>query len=128
MECKDLYDFASKAKFKIDIQSLTLTTDNYGGQTSTWGSDGKVWCVMTPYKGKEVLAQGSLQSAVVYSFMIRYKSSYANTREFASKRIVYNGRYFNIGFIRNLDPTLKMEGKDFQEIFATENASEIGTI
>lgn len=126
--CKDLYDFASKARFKIDIQSQVRTDDGYGGQAVTWSSDGKVYAVMTPYRGsKELFAQGQRASQVFYSIVIRYKDAYANTRDFSSKRIVYNDRIFNVAFIRNFDAALKLEGKDFQEIFADENANEIVT-
>ncbi len=127
--CKDMNDFASKARFKIDIQSQVRTDDGYGGSTVTWSSDGKVWAYMTPYRGsKEVFAQQQLQSQLFYSIFIRYKPDYANTRDFSSKRIVYNNRVFNIAFIRSFDEAMKLEGKVYQEIFACENANEVATV
>lgn len=125
---KDLIDFSSRATLKIDIQSQSRIADAYGGQTVAWVSDGMFWAYMTPYRGsKEIFASGQDRSQLYYSIFIRYKSAYANTKDFSNKRIVYNNRIFNIAFIRSFDEAMKDEGKVYHEIFACENQPEVAT-
>lgn len=123
-DCSDNDDFASKANLKILLQDKSLVIDASGGQTNTWSEGIKYWAYIMPLSGNEVMRSEQLQSRTTHKIFIRYKPDFANTRDFSSKRIVYNGRIFNIRYIRNLDSSLKLEGKNFHEIMAEENAAE----
>lgn len=112
-----------QAKHRIDIQSNVLTSDDYGGADGAWTSLGKFWAMIEPLSGREVFASEQLQSRVTHKMTIRYQSSFANTKDFSKYRIVFNSRYFNIRYVRNLDASMKFEGKEFQEFQVEENAA-----
>lgn len=115
------------ANERIEIQTPSYTNTNMGGQTVTWNTDSTVWAYMTSktVTSRETYAQDVLQSKTVHHFIIRYNSSYANTKDFASNRIKIGDRIFNVQNIVNLDENAKDEaGKFFQRIMAIENQPE----
>lgn len=115
--------FSGKARHKITIENQSLAVDDYGGASNTWASVGTFWAMMKPMSGKEVFVSEQNMSRVTHSFTIRYKSTFASTKDFGSYRISYNGRLFEVKYIRNLDKTRKVEGTAFQEIIAEENGA-----
>ena len=123
--CSDVYDFAANAKLKVSIQNQSSANDSYGGQTTTWVEVLKAWAVMTPIRGNELFRSDQLQSRVTHKIIIRYKSDFANTRDFGAYRIVYDSRIFNIKYVHNLDDVLKNEGKVYQQLVCEENDAEV---
>lgn len=123
-DCKNGDDFASKANQRITIQKKNLVTTGSGGQTNTWSDELQCYAYMIPLSGYEQMRSEQLQSRVTHKIVIRFKESFANTRDFSTKRILFKDRIFNIRFIRNLDSSMKMEGRVFHEITAEENAAE----
>lgn len=115
--------FSGKARHRITVQSQSLAVDDYGGASNTWTSAGTFWAMMKPMNGRDVFASEQNMSRVTHSFTIRYKASFANTKDFGSYRISYDGRLFEVKYIRNLDNTRKVEGTAFQEIIAEENGA-----
>lgn len=124
-QCKpNISTFASKARNRITIQQKVVTDTAYGGQAIVWDTVGNYWAQIKPSTGNEVFRSEQLQSRVTHKILIRYQSDFVNTKDFAAFRITYQGRVFNIRYIRNLHDDLETEGLEFQEIMAEENAPE----
>ena len=121
MKCSE---FRAKARHRIIIQAQTLTSDDFGGSETAWLDQTTVWAVLKPVSGRDVYMQEQFQSRVSHKIVIRYQDALKNTQDTAGNRISYDGRYFVIKHIRNLDRDMKNEGKDFQELFAEEGAPE----
>jgi SPP1 family predicted phage head-tail adaptor len=119
--------FMGQAKHRITIENQVLTGDDYGGGDVAWssttGGGGTYWAMMEPTSGREVFASEQLQSRVTHKITIRYNSNFANTKDFSKYRITFGSRIFNVRYVRNLDETMKFEGKEYQEILAEENGA-----
>jgi SPP1 family predicted phage head-tail adaptor len=123
--CKNKINFASIARNRISVQQKSVTTTNSGGESVTWEEQGLYWAQIKPLSGYEQMRAEQLQSRVSHKILIRYQSQFANTKDFAAWRIVYDSRIFNIKYIRNLYDDMETEGKEYQEIIAEENAAEV---
>lgn len=117
-------EFPAKAKNKISIGSRSDTGDAYGGSSVTWAESYNVWAVIEPMGGRESFLAQQLQSRVTHSMTIRYIAALKDTADAAKKRIIFDGRTFAIKFIKNVDESLKLEGKTFQIILCEENEAE----
>lgn len=117
---KKCFDFAGQAKSRIIIQSRSESRTALGGQDVSWGTFATVWAKASPMSGREVFSAEYNQSRVTHKFLIRYQSGLKDTQTAADKRISFDGRLFNIKFIRNLDDDLKTEGVYYQELIAEE--------
>lgn len=115
--------FMNEARHRISIENFVLTADDYGGGDNVWTAIGTYWAMIEPSSGREVFASQQLQSRVTHKITIRYNATFANTKDFGKYRIVFNSRYMNVQYVRNLDNTLKFEGKEYQEILVEENAA-----
>lgn len=117
-------NFSAMAKDRVLIQSPSETTDSYGGRTSSWADVGTYWAWIVPVSGRELFAQQSNQSRATHKMTIRYVSSFKNIKNISDYRVSFDGRYFAVRAIRNLDTDMKSEGKDFQELIVEENAPD----
>ena len=125
-QCKpNISKFNSIARNRISIQQKTMTDTAYGGQAVDWVINGTYWAQIKPLSGSEVFRSQQLQSKVTHKILIRYQSDFANTKDFAAFRIVYDSRIFNIRYVRNLHDDMETEGLEYQEIMAEENAGEV---
>jgi SPP1 family predicted phage head-tail adaptor len=123
--CKDKINFASIARNRITVQRQTITVTNSGGLSVAWTTVNSYWAQIKPMSGSEVFKSEQLQSRVTHKILIRYQADFANTKDFAAYKITYEGRVFNIRYVRNLYDDLVTEGKEYQEILAEENMAEI---
>lgn len=114
-------DFPSRAKHRITIQNKDTTDDGAGGRTTVWADLAEVWAIIEPSSGRERMFSDQLFSRVSTKMVIKYRSDMKNTADAAIKRITFDGRTFNILYIKNLHQNSKDEGKDFQQLFCEEN-------
>lgn len=124
MGCKKCNRFSSGKKNRIEIQQYTLTDDGYGSSTEAWNTIATIFAVITPVSGRETFSSEQLESRVTHKMLIRYNSSFKNTKDFAKNRIKFDGRFFGIKHVRNLHGDLKTEGRAFQEFLAEEGEDE----
>lgn len=118
-------DFNSKARNRIVIQSPTETVDSYGARTVSFSTQSTVWAQIIPNSGREIFAQGAIQSRYTHKIIIRYQSALKNITSISDYRVSFDGRLFGIQAIKNLDADFKTEGKFFQELLCEENGSDI---
>ena len=123
-DCKDIFDFASNAKQRIEIFSFTAAPTATGGQNVTWVTLGEFWSSMRSTTGRELFVSSQLDSRVTHKIIIRYQSALKATNVTGKYKIEYDGRNFEIKYIHNLNENLKQEGKTYQEIHVEENAFE----
>lgn len=114
-------DFRRKAKNRVTIQKMNNTADDYGGEAVTWETQTSVWAIIEPMSGREIYAQDMNQSQVRHKVIIRYQSALKDTAITGSYRIVYENRVFPVLYVRNMDESLKLEGKRFQVFACEEN-------
>jgi len=119
---KNAINFRKDAKHKITLQKHpdTPTFNRIGELIQTWEDLATVWAIIKPRSGKETFASEQLNSEVSGSMIIRYRADLKDTKETAKKRVIFDGRDYNILSVRNLDATLKLEGKDYQELLVKE--------
>ena len=118
-------EFQSVAKNRIVIQKPTETVDAYGARTVSFSTQSTVWAQIIPNSGREIFAQGAIQSRYTHKIIIRYQSDLKNITAISDYRVSYDGRFFGINAIKNLDVDFKTEGKFFQELLCEENGSDI---
>jgi len=117
-------DFNSIAKNRITIQSPTETVDAYGARTVSFATQSTVWAQITPNSGREIFAQGAIQSRYTHKILIRYQAELKNIAVISDYRVSFDGRLFSIQAIKNLDDDMKSEGKFFQELLCEENGAD----
>jgi SPP1 family predicted phage head-tail adaptor len=122
---KKCFNFARMADKRVIIQTPTLVEDDYGGQSVTWGNTYTVWAYIKSSTGREVFDSEQMESRVSHTFTIRYNSALKDTAETGKYRISFDGRLFEVRYIRNLEADLKSEGSTYQMLYADENVGGI---
>lgn len=117
-------DFPKMANDKITVRSQTLSDDGYGGQFATWATVGTYWAWIKPLNVYEAFQQSQLQSTATHKMIIRYNSTFADTKDFAAYSITFDSRIYSIVGIKNFDNTLKNYGSEYQEIMVVDNGPE----
>lgn len=117
-------EFPAKAKNLVTIQQRTDTSDAFGGSGVVWSTLQTAWAVIEPTSGREPYLQAQLQSRVTSKITIRYIAALKNTASAAKFRVLFDGRYFPIKYVKNLDEDLVAEGKVFQVLMCEENDAE----
>ena len=118
-------DFTKNANDRIVIREQTLTSDDYGGQSTTWTTVTTVWAWIKPIYVYEWFRDGQLQSQGNWHMIIRYNSLFKDTKDFAANSITFDGRVYNIIGVENLDESLKNYGTEYQRILVMDNGPEI---
>jgi len=118
-------DFNSKARNRITIQSPSDSGDSYGGRTASFSTQSTVWAQITPVSSREMFGQGAIQSKVTHKILIRYQAALKDVKTSSDYRISFDGRFFGVLGIRNLDADMKTEGRFFQELLCEENGADI---
>ena len=99
---------------RVSLQSISLTTDDGGGASTSFSTSSTVWAKVENESGSEAVFGNQLRATARYKFLIRYNSSL--TEKF---RILYNSKTFNNEHIKDL-----FEGKKrYQEIICTEGVA-----
>ena len=84
-------------KHKIEIQSYTETSNDFGEVTKGYSTFKTVYASITPLAGKEYFASKQLNAEVSHKIECRYLSGVL-----PSMRIVYGTRIFNIESVINI--------------------------
>lgn len=88
----DLTLEAGLLRHVINIQQQIQTRDNFGGVEVSWVDKfPKTYARYEPLSGKELFANGQMQSQVTTRFTIRYRPGVDT-----SQRIVFRNRIYNI--------------------------------
>ena len=99
---------------RVVFQTNSTSTDEGGGQSSTWGTSTTVWAKVENISGSEGVFGDQLRGIANYKFTIRYNSTINETY-----RISYRSKIFNIQTVKDL-----YEGSlRFQEITAVEGVA-----
>lgn len=117
---KQALNFRAEAKYKIEIQAATEVLNDYGSFEKTWATESTVWAIIEPKTGRESFQFGQQESEVKGRILIRYQSALKDTKEAAKRRVLFDSRVYEILSIRNLNITLKFEGKHYQELLVSE--------
>ena len=96
MKCCDLY--AGKLIHKITIERETAVPDGYGGSTDTWSTHKSLKAFIKPISGRERLHSQRLEASMSHKVFIRFSGDII-----ASDRVNYNGRFFQIRAIVNIE-------------------------
>lgn len=115
-------NFGAKARNRIVIQSLSGVEDSYGGRTQSWVQSSNVYAIIEPASGRELFSQGMQQNRITHKITVRYQSILSNIRDVGDWRISFDGRLFGVKYIKNLHQDMKIEGKQYQVIYAEENS------
>lgn len=90
---------AGELRRRVTIQQRVTTQDTFGGQSQTWADfAAHVPAAIEPLSGRELMTAQSTQSEVSHRITIRYLPGVT-----AAMRIVYQGRYFNISAVMNIE-------------------------
>jgi SPP1 family predicted phage head-tail adaptor len=83
---------------RVDIQSVTRTSDGQGGFTESWTTDATVWAYITQAKGYEKYQAMQLETPISHKITIRYRDGVTT-----AQRMVHEGNVFNIKEVLNPD-------------------------
>jgi SPP1 family predicted phage head-tail adaptor len=83
---------------RIIIQDANYVDNGFGGKITTWSTLATVWAKVDHLSGRELLIAQQISPVITYEIMIRYRSDMST-----KYRIYYNGMYFNIIDIKDLD-------------------------
>tara|TARA_R110000851_G_scaffold173130_1_gene319439 strand:- start:342 stop:770 length:429 start_codon:yes stop_codon:yes gene_type:complete len=115
------FNFASKADKRIEVYQKSRISDGAGGFDVSHVLQGTYWAYIEPLNAFEVFQSEQLKSKVTDKFIIRYQTAFKNTRVTAVYIIKFDGRYYDIKGIKNLDTDLKAEGLVYQQMKVVEN-------
>ncbi len=85
-------------KEPVELQSLSIVGDGFGGQDKTWTSMGTLWCMMKQSSGNEGVEAGRLEAKTTVKFTTHYRSDVT-----ATDRLIYQGVNYNIRNVENID-------------------------
>ena len=112
MKCCDIK--SGSLRQTILIERATLTPDGSGGNTKAWVTHKTLRAKISPLSGKERVYASRLEANITHRLLIRY-----TTDILPSDRINFNGRYFNIRAILNIE-----EANRFIEISGEEGVAQ----
>lgn len=87
----------------IAIQQRSTGRDSFGQQLETWTDVKSVYAYIEALSGNERVAAQSLATDVSHRITVRWDSIFSDPRVASTYRAVYQGRYFNIGAVLNVD-------------------------
>ncbi len=97
MKCCDLN--SGMLRHKVTLERETLTTDSIGGDSSSWSTlAADVFTMIKPVSGNERFQAMRLETNLTHTIFMRYRSD-LTTKD----RIDFNGRKFQIRFIKNVE-------------------------
>ena len=111
MRCCDIP--IGKMRRLISIERASEIPDGAGGFETTWSEIGTAWAWFKTMSGNERLYGMQLENPVTHKIYIRYRTD-IDERD----RIVYQGRYFNIRALLDLE-----ELRRYIEITAEEGVA-----
>ena len=94
---------AGTLRHVVQIQARDTAQDGYGGHATTWTTIATDNAWIAPLQGNELLAAQAIHAEIKFDIIMRYRPELN-----AAKRIVYNGRPFNILAVLNEDERNRM--------------------
>lgn len=104
---------------RITLQQRSIAPDTTGGQLATSTDVATVWAEVVPLSGCELIAAQAINLETSHQITIRWQSVFANSKAVAAMRVVYKGRYFNIGSAIN-----EYESNSTLTLLATEGLND----
>ncbi len=98
MGALDRYSSIGDMRRWITIEQQAPTQNARGEEVPTWTTFATAWAAIIPLSGRELLAAQQIQASVTHRIVLRYLSGLD-----PSMRIVYNGRYFDIQQVININ-------------------------
>lgn len=117
--------FAATAQDRVVLQKPSETVDEYGSRTVSWVTQGSYWAQIMPVSGREVFAQGAIQSRATHKITTRYQEALKDIRVISNYRFSFDGRIFAVLSIKNLAADMKMNGREYQEFMVEENSPDV---
>jgi SPP1 family predicted phage head-tail adaptor len=96
MTCKQ--NPVGRMKHRVEIQSVSRSSDGQGGFTESWSTDTTVWASLEPLKGFEKFQGGQTQTPLTHLVTMRYRTGVTT-----KNRIAYGDRVFDIKEAINVD-------------------------
>ena len=83
-------------RHRVVIEQYAESTGDYGEAVRTWSTWRERWADIRPLNGREILLAQQVGALTSHEITLRHMDGLT-----AAMRINYNGRYFNIGSLRN---------------------------
>jgi SPP1 family predicted phage head-tail adaptor len=83
---------------RIIIEDKAIADNGFGGHSETWSTLATVWAKVEHLSGRELQMAQQISPNITYEITIRYRGDITT-----NYRINYNGQYFNIRDIKDLD-------------------------
>lgn len=96
-----------KLNHRVTVQSRTTSKDDYGQELDSWSDVATVWANILPIGGRERLRAMAIESSLTHTVMVRYRAEFKPPLQMGAKRIIYQGRIFNIVSARDVDEAHK---------------------
>jgi len=106
--------YAGRLNKRINIEREIRSSDGAGGSNSTWSQIKSIFAEIKPVSGREVVNSQRLQAQLTHKIIVRFTTDIR-----PSDRIEYNGRFFNIRAIINVE-----EQNKWLEIMADEGVAQ----
>lgn len=90
-----------KMNKRITIQKFTVIQNENGFDKEEWINHKTVWASVNNLSGKEFYTAKAVQAENTVEFTIRY-GKYSENIDTKNYRIAWNGRFYNITFIDNI--------------------------
>lgn len=95
---------AGPMRQRVTIQTLSETADGYGQRIQSWTSSGTFWASVKNLSGREAVNAKQVKADATHQVTMRYVGTLFSTPGLQpSMRLVFNGRFFNILFVNNID-------------------------
>lgn len=101
-------------KHTIIIERSVKTSDGSGGNTTVWNTHKTLRAKITPLSGRERVYAQRLEANITHRILFRYVADVLS-----SDRVNFNGRYFQIRTILNLE-----EANRFLELSCEEGVAQ----
>ena len=99
-----------KMRQRLEIQSITRSSDGGGAATLTWSTTATVFGYIEPYGGNKTVFGDQIEGPITHRIHLRYRSdvTFKNRILYSAQRNgVQLNRYFNIKRVINSDTLYK---------------------
>lgn len=112
LKCCDIT--AGRLRHPIIIERKVRVADGAGGESVTWSVINNLKASIDPVSGSERFHSQRIQASITHRVLFRWFDGFRS-----SDRINFNGRFFNVVFIRNLE-----ERNRYFEVSAIEGVAQ----
>jgi SPP1 family predicted phage head-tail adaptor len=89
---------AGDLKRQITIEQRATGTDTNGQRSTTWSTFCTTFASISPMSGRELELAQAVNAEVTHQIVIRYRTGVTT-----AMRVVYQGRYFDIQSVQDVD-------------------------